>query len=72
MAHQVNRRCDDLIQMLLKIEEDFFYDRKKKEVMMTPQDASKKVDGIERHKLGKSISSSCVQVCHYYNVCHNY
>lgn len=62
MAHKVNRRCDDLIGILLKIEEDMFHDRMRKEVMETPQAASLKVEGQERHERGKNISDNCVQV----------
>ena len=50
MTHKVNRRCDDLVQILLTIEEDTFYDRMRKEVMLDPQQASWKTDGKERHK----------------------
>ena len=62
MAHQVNRRCDDLINILLKVEEDMFHDRMRKEVMETPQTASQKVEGEERHERGVNISDTCVQV----------
>lgn len=62
MAHNVNRRCDDLIRILLTIEEDLFHDRMRKEVMTTPQQASIRVDGTERHERGRNISDSCVQV----------
>ena len=62
MAHHVNRRCDDLIQILLTIEEDVFYDRMRKEVMMMPQDASLKVDGTERHERARNIPDICVKV----------
>ena len=62
MAHKVNHRCDDLVQILLTIEEDTFYDRMRKEVMLDPQQASWKTDGKERHKRGTNIPDSCVQV----------
>lgn len=58
-----NRRCDDLIQILLKIEEDMFYSRKRKEVMSTPQDASLKLEGEKRHASGREIPDSSVTVC---------
>ena len=64
MAHKVNRRCDDLVQILLTIEEDTFYDRMRKEVMSDPQQASLKTDGKERHERGNNIPDSCVQVYH--------
>ena len=62
MAHKVNRRCDDLISILLKIEEDMFHDRMRKEVMKTPQEALLKVEGEEHHERGITISDSCVEV----------
>lgn len=62
MAHKVNRPCDDLIQLLLTIEEDAFYDRMRKEVMSNPQQACLKADGKERHEHGKNILDSSVQV----------
>ena len=58
----VNRRCDDLIEILFTIEEDVFYDRMRKEVIMNPQDASLKSEGTERHERGRSIANSNVIV----------
>ena len=49
MNYHVNRKCDDLIEVLLKIEEDSFYERMRKDVMLTPQDASLKQEGYERY-----------------------
>ena len=45
LNHHDNWRCDDLIEVLMMIELDLFYDRMRKEIMMTSQDASTKVDG---------------------------
>lgn len=67
LNHHVNRRCDDLIEVLLKIEEDTFYDRMRKEVMMRPQDASLKQEGCDRHYRGKDINDSAVIVSDNYN-----
>ena len=53
-----NRRCDNLIQILLRIEEDMFFERKRKEIMSTASDASVKVDGEQRHTHGKEISDT--------------
>lgn len=39
-----------------------FYNRKRKEVMSTPQDASLKLEGEERHESGKSIPDSSISV----------
>ena len=36
LNHHANRRCDDLIEVLLTIEEDMFHDRMRKEVILTP------------------------------------
>lgn len=55
-----NRRCDDLIQVLLRIEEDMFHDRKRKEIMGSPSDASLKLEGDERHARGVEIPDSSV------------
>lgn len=64
LNHHVNRRCDDLIEVLMTIELDLFYDRMRKEIMMTPQDASTKVDGEGRHVRGEEIPDSSVKVRH--------
>ena len=63
LAHQVNRRIDDLVGTLLKIEEDMFYDRMNKEVMKDSGEASLKREGTERHDRGMDISDSAVLVC---------
>lgn len=65
LNHQVNRRCDDLVEVLLKFEQDQFYDRMRKEVMLTPQHASVKVDGEERHIRGEAIPDTSIKVCIY-------
>lgn len=57
-----NRRCDDLIQVLLKIEEDMFHDRMRKEVMCRAKDASLTLEGEQRHSNGKEIPESIVTV----------
>jgi len=62
LNHCANRRCDDLIGVLLTIEEDMFYDRMRKEVMDTPTDAIMKVEGTVRHKNGANIPDSSVTV----------
>ena len=50
------------MEVLLKIEEDMFHERKRKEIMLTPVQATLKVDGAERHKNGKCIPDSSVQM----------
>ena len=67
MNHHVNRRCDDLIEVLLKIEEDCFYDRMQKEVMLMLKDASVKQDGYERHARGNEIDDATVKVSCFIN-----
>lgn len=62
MNHKVNRRIDDLVSTLLTIEEDLFYERKFKEVMMDSMDASSKLEGNERHARGVEIPDSAVKV----------
>ena len=52
LNHHVNKHCDDLIEVLLAIEVDLFYDRMRKEIMMATQDASTKV----RRWRGKTCS----------------
>lgn len=61
LNHNVNRRCDDLVEVLLSIEVDMFFARKRKEVMSSTADASKKVEG-GRHTLALSIDDSKVHV----------
>ena len=48
----------------MTIELDLFYDRMRKEIMMTSQDASIKVDGEKRHASGEEIPDSSVKVNH--------
>lgn len=47
----------------MMFEHDLFYDRMRKEVMMSSQDASIKVDGEKRHVHGEDIPDSSVKVC---------
>ena len=69
LNHKVNRRCDDLIEVLLSVEEDLFYDRKRKELLTTTGEASKRQEG-DRHTRGISIDDSRlhVHVCMILNV----
>ena len=62
MNHHVNRRCDDLITILLTIEEDVYFNRMRKDVMLSPQDASVKAEGKERHIRCRNITNSNVTV----------
>ena len=62
LNHKVNRRCDDLIQVLLLYEQDMFCERMRKEVMMSPTHASKKLEGQNRHAAAIHIADSSVQV----------
>ena len=62
LAHKVNRRIDDLIGTLLVIEEDLFFDRMRKEVMIGSNEASLKQEGNDRHTRGIEIPDSSVQV----------
>ena len=47
----------------MMVEHDLFYDRKRKEVMMSSMDASIKVDGEKRHIHGEDIPDLSVKVC---------
>lgn len=62
LNHCANRRCDDLIEVLLTIEEVMFHNRMRKEVMFTPMDATLKVEGTERHHNGRSIPDANITV----------
>jgi len=62
LAHQVNRRIDDLVGTLLVIEEDLFFDRMRKEVMKDSKDASIKQEGSDRHARGMEIPDSAIEV----------
>jgi len=57
LNHKVNRRCDDLIETLLSIEVDMFYDRKRKELLTSTTDASRKQEG-DRHSKAITIDSA--------------
>ena len=46
----------------MRIEEDMFYERKRKEVMLTPKDASLKSEGEERHARGRDLCDSTIKV----------
>ena len=67
LNHRANRRCDDLIEVLLTIEEDMFFERMRKEVMLSPKDASLKVEGDQRHAHGKQILNSMIDVSYTSN-----
>ena len=70
LNHNANRRCDDLIEVLLLVEVDMFYERKRKELLTSTTEASRKVEG-DRHTRGQSIANSKVHVqviCYLKNV----
>ena len=46
----------------MNIEEDYFYERMRKEVILRPEDASLKQEGHERHSRGKDINETSVKV----------
>lgn len=73
LNRHVNRRCDDLIEVLMMIKHDLFYDRMRKEVMMSSQDASIKVGGEKRHGHREDIPDLSIKVCqiHCINTLHN-
>ena len=56
LNHRANRRCDDLIEVLLTIEVDMFFERMRKEVMASPKEASLKAEGEHQHAHGKQIN----------------
>ena len=67
LNHRVNRRCDNLIEVLFTIEEDMFFERMRKEVMLSPKDASLKAKGEQRHAHGKQILNSMIDVSYTSN-----
>ena len=60
--HHVNRRCDDLIAILLSFEEDMYHDRRYLEIMNSPDLLSQKHDGVDHHKRGIGILDDVVMV----------
>ena len=62
LNHQINRRYDDLIEFLLKFEENTFYERMRKDIMMRPEDASLKLQGCDWHNKGSEIDDLAVTV----------
>ena len=60
LNHKVNRRCDDLIEVLLSVEVDMFYERKRKELLSSTTEASKKQEG-GRHS--KAITIDSARIC---------
>ena len=67
LNHRANRWCDNLIEVLLTIEEDIFFERMRKEVMLSPKDASLKAEGDQRHAHGKQILNSMIDVSYTSN-----
>ncbi|XP_065897260.1 uncharacterized protein [Dysidea avara] len=61
LAHQVNKRIDDLVGTLLQIE-DLFFDRMRKEVMRDSSEASLKQEGTDRHTRGMEIPDESIQM----------
>ena len=55
--HNVNRRSDDLIGFLLSVEIDMFYERKRKELLTTTTEASRKWEG-DRHSNAQNINDT--------------
>ena len=55
LNHNVNRRCDDLIEVLLTLEVDMFYDRKRMEVFTSTTEVSLQLEG-DRHSKGQTIA----------------
>ncbi|XP_065916328.1 uncharacterized protein [Dysidea avara] len=62
LAHQVNKRIDDLVGTLLQIEEDLFFDRMRKEVMRDSSEVSLKQEGTDRHTRGMEIPDESIQM----------
>ena len=65
LNHAVNRRCDDLVELLFKFEEDMFHNRISREIISSPKDASLCQEGTYRHQSGMQISDSDVKVSYY-------
>ena len=62
LNHKVNRRCDDLIAVLLHYEQDMFCERMRKELIMSPSNASEKVEGNKWHMSAALVANSSVQI----------
>ena len=54
LNHKVNRRCDDLIETLLLVEVDMYYERKRRQVFTKLPSVSED----DRYARGNSITSS--------------
>ena len=61
LNHRANRRCDNLI------DEDMFFELMRKEVMLSPKDASLKAEGEQWHAHGKQILNSMIDVSFTFN-----
>lgn len=51
-----------MIETLMKLEEDMFHDRMRKDHIRTPAEASQKCEGVDRHKNGMSIDNKDIKV----------
>ena len=60
--HRVNQWCDNLIEVPLTIEEDMFFERMRKKVMLSPKDASLKAEGEQRHAHGKHYTFNTIAI----------
>ena len=61
LNHNVNRRYDDLIEVLLSVEEDMFYERTRKELLSSTTEATRKVES-DWHSKGQSTVDLKVHV----------
>ena len=62
LNHHVNRRCDDLIAILLSFEEDMYHDRKYSDIMTSPNSLSLKHNGIDCHNKAIGLLDDDIKV----------
>ena len=66
LNNKVNRRCDDLIETLLSVEVDMFYERKRKELLASTTEASRKQEGDQHSKAKDIVSARSGVLCTLY------
>ena len=59
LNHNINRRCDDLIEVLLTVEMDMFYERRRMEIFNSTTEISSKMEGDQHYK-GQAIADAKV------------
>ena len=55
LNHRTKRRCENLIEVLLNIEEDMFFERMRKENILSTNDASLEVEADSGMHIGNKL-----------------